>query len=506
MTAAPERSRTGLRGAAARLAQIAWRWLDQDRDLLLLWLGLAALQTFVPPSPLSRADLAPWCALALGAAAALRARPLGQGPHPALPPRQTRLGPGLRGVSFALIPVTLLFWIEAGRGAVSALALAPALTLALLALRWLTRGHARTAWAPRARQTRWGWLAGALIVLVAAWGAGALARPGQGEAADPDVDLLLTAASLGLSFLAVGLFAGRLQHLAQRQAVASQRPAWWATLAPFALALLGPPLGLVVLLLVVGSPLGASRGLFAELGFDQAYIVALYVIAWARVLWPRPVSVARTVILHEVVPSGGRDAAAEANAARTFGQVPVGALRFNPNRIRRTRVLHTWLVPVLAPRVLAQDDPVVSPWAPPRAPAALHALGEARFEPDPISGLAQSEVITLTLAGDGAGRQTELSRDGLTRRVVVLRSFPRGGLFRRARRTFAWEPEIASESVQVIGPGVRCVYIREGDVILIASGGRAMAYEVELGATTTDRFLVGAGRPAQLEDYARVVA
>lgn len=499
----PSEPRVGrMSGAVARMLQTAWRWLEEDRDLLLLWVGLTALQPLVPPGPLARADLAPWCALTLGLAAALRGRPLGQGPHPALPPRRTWLGPILRRVSLALIPATLLLWTEAGRGLGLGLALGPALTLILLALRWLSREHERTAWAPQARRTRWGWFLGAAIVVAAAFALGALAGPGG----DPDLDLLVTAASLGLGFLSVGLYAGRLQHLVQRRAVSAGHTPWWATLGPVGLALAGPAAGLVILLLVVVSPLGERPGIFADLGFGQSYIVALYVIAWARVLWPRPIPVARTVLLHEVVPAGGRDSSAETNAARAFGQIPSGALRFNPNRIRRTRVVHPWLVPVLAPRIVGQDDPVLSPWALPRLPAPLHTLGEARFEPDALSGLAQTDEITLTLQGDGAGRSAELSRDGLTRRVVVLRPFPRGGLFRRARRTFTWDPVIASESVQVVGPGTRRVSLRGGDVILIASGGRAMAYEVELGSPVTDRFLTEPGRPAQLEDYARVVA
>lgn len=473
-----------------------------DRDLVLAWaLSVAALPLVDPSSPLGGDDFVWWTTLTLSAAAALRGRALGEGAHPALSPQRSHVGGIAQRVALALTPWTLLAWAELGRGAagplepaVSAVG-AAALTLALLGLRALSWREGRTAWAPRSPVSP---LVLALAVgalpPAAAWALGRLA------AATPEElgGLSLTAGLMGLGFLSTGLFAGRVQHWLQRRAARDASAPWRPTGARLMLALVGPPAGFALGLLAQDAWL--ERGL----GPEQAYIVSLYVLAWARVLWPRPLPLARTVLLHEVVPTGGGDARSEGLAARDFSQVPSGALRVSPLRLRRTRAIHPWVVPVSRPGLSAQGESLLSPWPLPPPPPSLHALGEARFEPDPLLGLARLDEITLRIPAQEEHRGHNLKQDNMTRRVLVLRAFPEGSARDEETPTYAWDDPLPPGSVQRIEPGVREATLRDRDVILIASGGRARLYEVELGAVVTDPFLFELGRAPQLEDYVQV--
>ena len=495
-------SPTRPRRLAAMAARGLLHKLVEDRDLIVVWaLSVAALPLVDPSSPLGGEDFVWWTTLTLSAAAALRGRALGEGPHPALPPQRSVLGGIAQRVALALTPWTLLAGAELGRGvegplepAVAAVC-AAALTLILLALRALSWQEGRTAWAPASPLSP---LAIALVLgalpPAAAWALGrfaAAAPPGLGG-------LTLTAGLMGVGFFATGLFAGRVQHWLQRRAAKEESAPWRPTGSRFVLALLGPPAGLAL------GGLAQAAWLNEGLAPEQAYILSLYVLAWARVLWPRPLPIARAVLLHEVVPTGGGDARGEGLAAREFAEVPTGALRVSPLRLRRTRAIHPWVVPVLRPGLAAREAPLVSPWPLPPLPAPLHALGEARFEPDPLLGLARLDEITLRIPAQEEHHGQNLREDSMTRRVLVLRAFPEGETGGDEAPTYAWDDPLPPGSVQVIEPGVRRATLRDRDVILIASGGRARLYEVELGALLSDPFLFELGRVPQLEDYVQV--
>ncbi|MBK7760043.1 MAG: hypothetical protein IPI35_27285 [Deltaproteobacteria bacterium] len=483
--------------------------LIEDRDLVGAWMLLTAAQPLVnPASPLAGADLSWWATLSVSITAALRGRALGEGPHPALAPQRTFVGQLALRAAMALVPWTLLAWAELGRtipvkaAAEPSLAavVAPALTLALLGLRWLSWREGRTAWLPHARVSPLVWavlLAAVPVVMAFVLGVVCAALPPAMGAPT------FTASLIGLGFVSAALFAGRIQHVLQRRAAGYRdgepwRPRWFR----FGLALLGPPAG--VLIAVVALAPAAELGLGLAVGGDQAYIVALYVLAWGRVLWPRPLPLARTVVLHEVVPTGGGDSSAETLTARAFSEIPSGSLRINPLRLRRTRVMHPWVVPVMRPGLSEEAQALASPWPIPPAPAPLHALGEARFEPDPVLGRAQLDEITLRMQSHADDNGVDLREDGLTRRIVVLRAFPSGPSQSAQSRTFSWDDTLPEASAQVIDNRTTQATLRDRDVILIASGGRARLFEVELGATTSDPFLFELGRAPQIEDYVRV--
>ena len=478
--------------------------LYEDRDLLLAWTLLLAVMPLVDPaSPLGGDDFVWWSTLTVSIATTLRGRALGEGPHPALTPQRSFIGGLAQRVAMGLTPWALLAWAELGRGdagpldpAVSALG-ATALTLALVGLRWLSWQEGRTAWTPQSSVSplTLALLLGSLLP-VAAWSLGrfaASAPPGLGGTT-------LAGGLMGLGLLSAGLFAGRIEHWLQRRAARVESAAWRPSGFRFGLALFGPPAGLGLAGLAHAADLTGSL----TLGPEQGYIVSLYGLAWARVLWPRPLPLARTVLLHEVVPTGGVDARLEAVAARSFAEVPTGSLRISPLRLRRTRAVHPWVVPVIRPGLAAQESPLASPWPTPQPPTPMHALGEARFEPDPVLGHAQLDEITLRIPAQTERRTEALREAGGTRRILVLRAFPEGGDTQTTGPTYAWDDPLPAKSVQVIEPGVVRASLRDRDVILIAAGGRARLYEVELGSTVTDPFLFELGRAPQLEDYVQV--
>ena len=48
-------------------------------------------------------------------------------------------------------------------------------------------------------------------------------------------------------------------------------------------------------------------GLGEKVEFEQAFVPAAFVVAWAGVIWPKPIPIAVTCLLHEVMPAGGGD-------------------------------------------------------------------------------------------------------------------------------------------------------------------------------------------------------
>ena len=87
---------------------------------------------------------------------------------------------------------------------------------------------------------------------------------------------------------------------------------------------------------------------------------------------------------------------------------------------------------------------------------------------------------------------------------MCIRDSPSGPSQSAQSRTFSWDDTLPEASAQVIDNRTTQATLRDRDVILIASGGRARLFEVELGATTSDPFLFELGRAPQIEDYVRV--
>lgn len=476
---------------AVLLARLSAR-ARAEADLVALWAALLIGQALVPlDSPLGRDDLAPWFALCLGLAALLRARGLGLGAHPMLRPRQHRLGAYARRAALALTPVVLMGWMELARAGAPEVGLAAALgTLVVLGLRAIGATHGQTAWRPDARRLWVPTLLIAITAVVFALGLGVVQR------LSPALAPAARAISIGLAFAATGLLDADPIHLRQRRAAGRLdgevvRP----ELLPSALAFAGPALswGVVDLLAI---PLGG-------VDFSQAYVAALHVVVWAGALWPRPEPVAIACLLHEVVPAGGADPGPAAGA-RPFEFPPEGALRVSPIRVRRTRLIHPWIVPVRGARIARFDDPVRPLWAA-RPPAMVaYALGEARFEPDPQTHAPQRQVITIAPRPSGApGMPFVLDRGASTSwRLVVLRARSRPRR-RAVQGLYRWDDRLGQDAVQVIDPTTRRVELQDGDLIVVSADGVAYGYELELGAPIYERSAGETLRSPQIEDHVK---
>jgi hypothetical protein len=261
-----------------------------------------------------------------------------------------------------------------------------------------------------------------------------------------------------------------------------------------ALSLLGPALSWWLL-----ETLLRAQG---DFGFTQAYAAALFAVVWAAALWPRPEPVAMACLLHEIVPSGGHDAAPP-NAAQPFDRPPEGALRVNPLRTLRTRLLHPWIVPVRGARIARLDDPVRPLWRRPAQHLAAHVLGEARFEPDPVTRGPQWEVLSIYPRWDAdAGSARTLTGDrAQSWNIQVIRAFaPPGAERGRRRPTYRWDEALPEGTVQHIDPSTSKVELRDGDLLLVSAEGVAFGFELEIGAPVYDLMSEGRRTP-QIEDY-----
>lgn len=467
--------------------------MSQQLDLILLWAALVVAQPLVPiTSPLGRTDLLPWMVLTLCAVTLLRGRVHGAGSHPMLTPRRSALSWWVRRVAQVITPAAMfalydgllqgaLLWILGGVAG----------GLLVMALVGWSSDHGETAWNPPGTPDWLWWGFGLVLNGGAVFGLAALSELGELE------EYVGESMLIGLGFLTVGLIDGQPRNLRQRYA-AGQRDGsrYRLDLFPFALALLGPGLGLL-----------AAAVVFKSLGgvdFTQAYIGSLYIVAWGAVLWPKPDPIARACLLHEVLPTGGSDPNVK-GAAQGFDQPPEGSLRFNPLRTRRNRVVHPWLVPVRASRIAELDDPVRPLWTRGVPPLPFHLLGEASFEPDPDTRNTQSEVITVRLQGSGDVQEVEGGGDSAQqKRLVVLRAFPAPGTSRKVRpATYRWEEPVPEQTVQIIDDTTDRVFLRDGDIIVISAEGVARAYEVEIGSALFNAFDAQMFRPPQLEDYSK---
>ncbi len=484
--------------ALRRYVNIVFRRFRDNLDLVAVWVLLVSIQPLVPVDHLlAQDDLGPWLTLSLCIVALLRARHLGAGPHPMLTKRRSGFGWVLRRIAVVLAPWSLLFWY------LGATTLAPAMFgvgfLSLLVsalLLSMGHNHGRTGWNPPGLKV---WLVWGLMSLFVAF---SLAFTGVlcGDFSSPWTDGSLLpdwfgiSALTGFGYLVIGMMSGRVRNHRQRRAAGRRdgRP-HRADVFPALLAFAGPAVGYALL----------NRILGGTMDFSQAYAGALHVVVWAAVLWPRPEPVARACVLHEVIPAGGGDKEARA-AAASFERPPEGALRFNPLRSKRILVLHPWLVPVHSSRIDKLDDPVKELWRkrPPFLPH--HILGEASFEPDPVTRMSQWDVINIKMSNRQDTGAVH-SDDAQARRIAVLRPFPPPG--RRGRRrlaTYRWDEGGAMESLQVVDATTESATLMDGDVLVLSSEGVARAFEVELGAPLYDMADVEAFRPPQLEDYVKV--
>ena len=301
---------------------------------------------------------------------------------------------------------------------------------------------------------------------------------------------------LGMTFLVEGLIDGSTRHLRQRRA-AGQRDGgqWQPEKFKYALSFLGPLAGLWLLMQAIRMLQGQTPG------FEQAFVGAMFVLAWVAVLWPRRTPVAVHCLLSEVRPSSGKDEKG-GDTALDFDQVPQGALRINPVQMRPTRAIHPWLVPVRAGRIEDLDDPVRPLWTRPNRPRDHHVLGDASFEPDPVTRQPQTRVITVRLrAPDDV---TTLSGGDIqSRRIVVLRPFPVGDARRGQQSvTYRWDDDrLPPGSIQVVDATTRELQLRDGDVLVLSSEGIARAYAIEIGEPLYTWGPLSTSRPPQVEDY-----
>jgi hypothetical protein len=297
--------------------------------------------------------------------------------------------------------------------------------------------------------------------------------------------------------VAVGWVGGRAKNHWQRvRAGRKDGRRYSAMVFPSFLAIFGPSIGLAVLLY-----------LLPDLDYRFAFAAALLVIVWGAVIWPKPVPVAVTCLLHEVLPKGGRDVVSP-DSAKPFELPPDGSLRFNPLRTKRTRVMHAWYVPVQDSRIADLDDPVKPLWPVPPPSVPYHILGDARFEPDPLTKGAQWDVLTLRIKSQeessslADGESGDGAANAATKRMVILRPFAKGGLFFRSMtRTYRWDPTVPREAVQVLDQTTETATLMDGDVLLLSTEGVAHAYEFEVGAPVYQAPGALNARPPQLGDY-----
>ena len=475
------------------------RGIRSNLDLLILWILLIAIQPLVSVDHLlARPDLVPWLMFGLAGAVVLRGRRYGDGPHTSLTKRYSSTGAILSKAGMVGSLLALVWWYDVGMawdvirtqsvGWVDLLVRPIGVTIAtLLAIR-LSKSHEQTAWNPHGVSSASIWFVGTLSIVLMAVGIGRL------EKLNPSFhsESLL----LGVAFLTVGLIVGRAQHLRQRLAAGtkdnrSYRPA----LFNYLFSSLGSALGLWALYFIQD-----QMGLGDQVTFELAFVPAAFVVAWAGVVWTKPVPIAVTCLLHEIMPSGGGDKAISTTAT-PFDETPEGALRINPLQIKRILSTHPWLVPVKASRVPELDDPIRPLWPRREPPVPYHVLGGASFEPCPFTNQEQWDEITIRLKGsDDVG---SLSGSAATNRsIVVMKPFLKPGTPRKKRiTTYRWEKPVWEASLQHVDATTESLSLENGSVIVLATEGVARAFEIEIGAPVY-RLPEAAGfRPPQLEDY-----
>jgi len=498
-------------------------WVRRLSDLAFLWVVSIVIQPHVSPETLVASDdLVPWAAGAVAVAAYIRGGRLGGGGHPQLRPRVTGLDRNIRRLTAALGPVALLCWYRSGQSlgrgdltdivaglqgrsqeALAGLGWSGVGTLSLLlvaAMGVLSRDYQRTAWRPKASKTlRVLGFGGASFWLLAV-------LTGTLHGAMESGGLLLhwtifrwvpESVLFGVCYLAAGLVFERPTAWGQRWAAGRiDGRAVRLFGREYILALFGP---MVTMWLTMQMVETVTKQM---VGFESAFVVSLLALAWAGVVWKRPPPRAVDVLLHEVVPSGGREEIPD-GVALDFNRPPEGALRIRPLRVRGTRSTHVWRVPVTQPRIDELDDPIRPLWRDKRDPPSHHLIGEAAFEPDSNGGPQWNE-LTLRL---GIGRDVTVlhDHDVQTRRMVIIRPFPPAADRQRSMqgtmRTYRWDEPFRPGSLQVVDGATRTLSLRDGDLIVVSSEGLARAYLVEFGRPVDTRRGRVELRLPQLQDY-----
>ncbi len=470
----------------------------ENLSLILLFMAMTGAQTLVPVgNPVGRDDLLPWMMVTLSIATFLRGFPIGGTHHPQLTRQHTRTGAFMRSIAMLLVPLACLFWHDATfLSEPLYLAIAAAVTLGTPVMLAMARHEGRTAWSPPGPKgiMRWVLFLFALPLFCLALGfVGQLGIPIISEVTVPSI-------LVGLVFVVTATIARRPQDARQRRAAGRKDgQAWTPDRFPVLLAFLGPGFGMALLILLF-KVLG---DMVRPLDFTQAFIGVAHVCVWAAVIWPRPVAVARACLLWEVVPTGGSDKTTDGEAVG-FEKPTEGALRFNPNKTRRINLVHAWVVPVREARIGDLDDPIRDLW-PKRAPfVPQHVLGEASFEPDPITLQTQDKEITVRLQSGQDVQQLDAG-DVQTRRLVILRAYVPMKLRRSKRKaTYRWDQKVPEGTMQILDASVDTATLQNGDILISSSEGVARAYEIEIGAPIYSRYEAEAFRPPQLEDYVKV--
>lgn len=466
------------------------RVLRHQSDLVLLGVGLFLLQGFIRQDNfLAQADWRPWIILNISAAAWLRGRSLGLGPHPDL--RRPRPGGTLQSLTGALAPWWVWFAVVAAAGSEAALRSLMTVSVVGVVLIMRRRRRTRSAWRPQA--------SGALVVsaLGVALLGGLIAWAAHAEL--PGSLAALAAAAV----VAVSLSLGDPSNLAQRWAAWEGNPVLGAPrheLVTLSSLVFLPAAGLELVPWLMSRPeLNPQAGQLPADGFVWAGLATLYVLVWSSFMWRarRPSGLA--CLLREVVPAGGRERRSETAAALDFSEAPRGALAVEPLNVRRKPRFHPWYVPVDSGRA-ASAELTSRPLWPRTEPASGHALGDARCAEDGIPGvmpLAQWDEVTIEPHSRESRESLAESRAGV-RRQVILRPYhrPLHPPLAVLPPTFVWESRGAHRLYQ-LNTG-RPLRLAAGDVLVLSSAGIVRCFEFEPGAEVD---LHGVRHVPQPEDY-----
>ena len=478
------------------------RGIKTNFDLLVAWIVLMILQPLISVEHfLAREDLVPWLFFCLAVVVLLRAKEYGDGAHSSLTKRYSVAGKWMRKIGALGTLLSVVLWYDLGlafelllngsKEGILLLVLPSVSTLLSLISIYLGREHNRTAWNPKGLPSWLLWFVGVGLCIAASLAVGEL------ESQHPE--WATEAILLGIGFLSVGLVLGRAVHLRQRMATGTKdnRP-YRPALFNYLFSSVGAMCGLWVLYF-----LQELLGLGDQLSFELAFVPAAFVVAWAGVVWSKPIPIAITCLLHEIIPAGGGDKSISTTAT-PFDQTPEGALRINPLQIKRVLVTHPWLVPVKASRVPELDDPIRPLWPRREPPVSYHVLGGASFEPCKYTNQEQWDEITIRLKGsEDVG--TLSGSAAMNRSIVVMKPFLSPGTSRKKRiSTYQWEKPVLEASVQNVDATTESLSLENGSIIVMATEGVARAFELEIGAPVYRLNEAAGFRPPQIEDYVKV--
>ena len=484
------------------LRRIILAGVSNNIDLLALWVLLIAIQPQIPiGNVLSRPDLIPWLMFCLGCTAFLRGREYGDGPHTSLTKQVSSMGAFMRLVARLLIPFLCVLLYDLGFHSKLVLDKEPeglvflsrsiVFLVVFVCCLTLSKSHEKTAWNPRGISSTILWFVAVFVFVPFIVGIGYVAN----HFPDIPCDAIL----LGTAFLLCGLLTGRIRHFRQRRrAGCKDGSSYFPALFNYIFSPVGSAFGLWALYKIQ-----EEIGLGEKVSFEQAFVPAALIVAWAGVVWPKPLPIAVTCLLHEIMPAGGGDASVSTTAS-PFDKPPEGALRINPLFIRRIRSTHPWLVPVKASRVPELDDPILPLWQRVEPPPAYHIMGDASFEPDPYTNKEQWNEITIRLRGsDDVGSVAGSAANN--RSIVVLKPFLRPGVSKKKRLvTYKWEKAVPKASIQNVDATTETLSLEDGCIIILATEGVARAFELEI-CTPVYRLTEAANfRPPQLEDYVKL--